>query len=72
MTACKETACTTCVHLEVCKLSGEFLKAQTAVDDVTVHLGDRRMIKLRDIKWIPAVNLRCDHYCKKNQGGPIR
>lgn len=55
MTGCKETACTTCAHSEVCILKEEFLKAQRAVDGVTDHLG----------AWITAPNLRCKHYMKK-------
>lgn len=65
MTGCKETACTTCAHREICILTDEFLKAQSAVDDVTVYLGDNRMKKLRDYGWITAPNLRCKHYMQR-------
>lgn len=68
----KETACTSCSHREVCKNKEQFLKAQEAADDVTVHLGEGRMIRLRDIPWISAVDLQCEHYLKEIQGGTIR
>lgn len=71
MSTCSETACTSCSHLKVCKFKEEFLKAQTAVNDVTVYLGDGCMIKLRDIKYIPTVQLRCDYY-EYFKGGAIR
>jgi hypothetical protein len=61
---CKETACTTCAHREVCKLSEEFLKAQKAVDGVSVHLGEGRMKELRFFDYIKPVELRCTHYHK--------
>ena len=65
MTGYKETACTTCAHREVCKLKDEFLNAQSAVDDVTVTLGENRFKKLRDFDWITAVTLHCKHYLPK-------
>ena len=71
MTTCAETACTNCSHREVCKFKDEFLKAQAAVNDVTVYLGENRMIKLRDIKFIPAVMLRCNYY-DYYKGGNIK
>ena len=65
---CKETACSSCAHLEVCSLRNEFLKAQSAVDDVIVHLTNGSMKKLRDYNWITTPDLRCKHYMKKNGG----
>jgi hypothetical protein len=71
MSVCRETACTNCSHREVCKFKEEFLKAQTAVNDVTVYLGENRMVKLRDIAYIPTVDLRCNYY-DYSKGGTIR
>lgn len=71
MDTCRETACTKCAHREVCKFKEEFLKAQTAVNDVMVHFDENRMIRLRDIKWIPTVDLRCNYYTY-SQGGTIK
>ena len=71
MSGCNETACTKCSHREVCKFKEEFLKAQTAVNDVTVYLGENRMVKLRDIAYIPTVDLRCNYY-DYSKGGAIR
>jgi len=62
MTTCEETACTNCSHRKVCKFKDEFLKAHAAVNDVTVHLDEGRMIRLRDIEFIPTVILRCSYY----------
>ena len=72
MIGCKETACTSCMHCKVCKHKEEFLKAQHAVDEVTVYLGENRMIRLRDIPWIFKVNLMCEHYSKSITGVNIR
>ena len=71
MSTCEETACSTCSHLGVCKFKDEFLKAQTAVNDVTVSLGGGGIIRLRDIQWIPPVKLRCNYY-DYSKGGNIR
>lgn len=69
---CKETACTSCSHCKVCKLKAQFLKAQEAVNDITVHLDEERMIRLRDIPWVSPVNLQCEHYSRAFQGGVTR
>lgn len=59
---CRETACTTCIHLNVCAHKAEFLQAVEAVSNTTVHLGDGRMIRLRDMQLIKPVDLQCKHY----------
>lgn len=71
MTGCAETSCATCAHAEVCKFKEDFLKAKSTIDDTMVHLGDRRSIYLRDMKFISNVVLLCQHY-KINSGGTIR
>lgn len=63
----KETCCTKCAHKDVCQYKDEFLAAQQAVDEVTVHLPTKeentaRMIRLRDISWIDPVELKCSHF----------
>lgn len=63
----EETMCTTCAHREVCSLTKEFIAAQNAVNDLTVHFDDdggpRAVMKnLRDFKWIKRVKLECSHY----------
>lgn len=60
-----ETLCSNCGHNEVCSLTKEYLAAQKAVDDLMVHLGDCKSIRLRDIKWIKRVKLECTHYIQK-------
>ena len=63
----KETQCTRCGHREVCSLKTEFLEAQKAIDEVYVSrpCEDGKkvgMIRIRDIKYIEPVELRCKHY----------
>lgn len=63
----KETQCTRCGHREVCSLKTEFLEAQKAIDEVYVSRpcedGKKvSMIRVRDIKHIEPVELRCKHY----------
>lgn len=72
----KETQCTRCGHREVCSLKTEFLKAQKAIDEVYVSrpCEDGKkvgMIRVRDIKHIEPVELRCKHYIP-NTGVNIR
>lgn len=72
MTGCKETACTSCDHREVCKLKAEFLKAQETVDGIMVHLASDCMKKLRDFDYIKRVELRCTHWKLESRNGGIR
>ncbi len=62
----RETCCSKCIHYEVCKMATEFLKAQQAVNDLTVTLGQTengvKMIRLHDIDYIESVNLVCKHF----------
>ena len=72
----KETQCTRCGHREVCSLKTEFLEAQKAIDEVYVSRpcedGKKvSMIRVRDIKHIEPVELRCKHYIP-NTGVNIR
>lgn len=68
----KETCCTRCSHRDVCQYKEEYLAAQHAVDEVSVHLPTKdensaRMIRLRDISWIEPVELKCRHF-QQNTG----
>lgn len=68
----KETCCTRCSHRDVCQYKEEYLAAQHAVDEVSVHLPTKdensaRMIRLRDIPWIEPVELKCRHF-QQNTG----
>lgn len=63
----KETCCTKCSHKDVCQYKEEYLAAQAAVDEVSVHLSAKddnsiRSIRLRDISWIEPVELKCRHF----------
>lgn len=71
----KETQCTYCSHREVCFLKEEFLAAQKTIDEAILHRcyeDDEKMaiIRIRDIKYIEPVELRCKHYVKS--AGAIR
>lgn len=71
----KETQCTYCSHREVCSLKEEFLAVQKTIDEVVLHRerkndGAVSMIRIRDIKYIEPVELRCKHYVKS--AGAIR
>ncbi len=61
----EETQCTHCDHLQVCSFKGQFLKAQNAVNEVTVCVGDRGIKYLRDFDWIKRVKLECKHFAAK-------
>ena len=68
----KETCCTRCSHRDVCQYKEEYLAAQHAMDEVSVHLPTKdensaRMIRLRDIPWIEPVELKCRHF-QQNTG----
>lgn len=65
----KETCCTRCSHKDVCQYKEEYLAAQHAVDEVSVHFPTKdensaRMIRLRDIPWIEPAELKCRHFRK--------
>ena len=62
MTGVKETLCTSCMHREVCSKKGEYLEAQSAVDNLQVYLEERSNYYLRDMKWIKPVQLQCAYY----------
>lgn len=64
----KETLCTSCVHCEVCSKKGEYLEAQSAVDNTQVYLEERSSYYLRDIKWIRPVQLQCTYYMSNGYG----
>lgn len=76
-TGCKETQCTHCIHREVCSKKEDFLKAQEAVDNTFIGLGDKGGIYLRDIIWIHPVDLSCAHFyhelvtCERNIVGAV-
>ena len=37
----RESRCANCEHRKVCSFKEQFLNAQKAVDEVTVHTGDK-------------------------------
>ena len=63
---CKETQCSSCIHLDICSVKVKFLDAQRAVDELIVYnkLPDRKTgaVRLYDIGFIQPVNLKCIHY----------
>ena len=66
---CKETQCSSCIHLDICSVKVKFLDAQRAVDELIVYSdlpgGKQGMVKLHDIGFIKPVELRCIHYLPK-------
>lgn len=74
----KETACTRCIHRDVCSKKDIFMKAQKAADklDISWDAGNGKIgiQKLSDIDWIGPVELTCKHRVEykpmiKNMGG---
>ena len=67
---CRDTQCTSCIHLDVCSIKEKFLDAQRAVGELTVSSktpdGTNGYVKLRDIGFIQPVELKCIHYIPKN------
>jgi hypothetical protein len=67
--AVKETSCTRCKHLHVCKFKEEFLDAQNAVENTTIVVKQtdptgKEQIHTRyisDIDYIEPIKLRCKH-----------
>lgn len=68
---CRETLCTSCAHLEVCKLKETYIKAQEAVDRAIISdscINDdgksvtkmTHVVNLRD--WLTIPLLQCKHY----------
>ena len=72
--ACRETLCTSCAHLDVCKLKTTYLKAQEAVDQACFHESDgdgvrtKRVANLSD--WLTVRPLDCKHY--QRNGAVVR
>lgn len=73
---CRETLCTSCVHLEICKLKETYIKAQEAVDQAIISdscINDDGKLatkityvaNLRD--WLTVPQLQCKHYSKKTE-----
>ena len=62
----KETACTNCIHREVCALKNDFLEAQRQVDEVNICKeekdGAHSVIKLCNIPFIYPVELKCKYH----------
>lgn len=66
---CKETLCVSCSHREICFFKDEFLKAQTAVDNLQICRKSAEdaatcMVSLRNVPWLKPVELVCVHYVK--------
>lgn len=74
----KETACTHCLHREVCSKKDIFLKAQKAADELYITFDAGKdacgIQKLVDIDWISPIELTCKHRIRdvpnvRNTGG---
>ena len=71
---CRETLCSSCVHLQVCKLCDTYLKAQNALNEVVIaesHVNDEgkpvtKLTYLTDLKdWLTIPQLKCRHYIQQ-------
>ena len=72
MTEYDRNVCLSCDHREVCRLSEEFVRAQNAVNNVTVPLGSGRMMELRNFHYIEPVQLKCKHWKLESVKGGVR
>lgn len=67
----KETACSNCIHLQVCSYKKDLLAAQEVIDGISLILPREetamREVKLRDIRWINPVKLECIYYAPSDQ-----
>lgn len=60
----KETMCTNCAHLEICKNKNLFLDAQKSADELIVG-EERSALMLKNLPWIRPVHLECINFMKK-------
>lgn len=72
--ACKETLCTSCIHLPICKLKETYLKAQEAIDQTFICeecLNDEgkpatKMTYIANLRdWLTIPTLQCKYYRKE-------
>lgn len=70
---CRETLCSSCVHLQVCKLCNTYLKAQNALNDVVIaepceNSDGKSATKMTYVSnlsdWLTIPILQCKHYRK--------
>lgn len=70
---CRETLCSSCVHLQVCKLCDTYLMAHNALDGVIItepYVNDEgkpatRMTYVSNLSdWLTIPTLQCKHYRK--------
>lgn len=66
MSGVRETACSTCIHLLVCKYKDEYLKAVKAVQDAyisrVIDENTRGIKYVRDFEFIELRDPRCRHF----------
>lgn len=60
----KETMCTNCVHLGICKNKNLFLEAQKSADELIVG-AERSALMLKNIPWIRPIRLECINFMGK-------
>lgn len=72
MDGVKEAQCAKCAHKDICKFKDFLVNAQEQINHMTITLNsegrDGRMIKLRDIRCIECVELRCKFYMIQPSG----
>lgn len=65
MSDCKETLCSCCCHLEVCKNKERYLGAVEAIDSLVIYHDNECQLLLSDINWLEA-KLKCKFFYPKN------
>ena len=68
--AVKETMCTNCVHLHVCKNRIEYLKVVEACDRIKISSEDGSIFYVKDIDWIKSITPVCKNYLLYNLSKP--
>ena len=67
----KETACTRCVHRDVCSKKDIFMKARKTADGLCLYLRDENNStttqSISDYDWIRPIQLECKYYIKEMQ-----
>lgn len=67
----KETMCTNCIHLNVCKNRTEYLKVVEACDRIKISFEDGSIFYVKDIDWIKSITPVCKNYllCTSSKPG---
>lgn len=66
----RETICSNCMHINVCKHMNDFLAIRKVIEDATIV--DKGIVKhIEDIECVSAVTITCRHYVNNCPTGKI-